>query len=69
MKQNQTPRMFSLYLVEDDDGIVRVVSDWTGEGERALRLGCEILANLAAIQPATEGKLQLHAAAVSDTKH
>jgi len=62
-------RMFSIHLIEDEKGTVRVFSDWTGEGHRAMSLGCEIITHLSAIQPATEGKLLIAAATVSDAEH
>lgn len=36
---NNHPATFSIHLIEDELGNVRVVSDWSGEGERCLSLG------------------------------
>jgi hypothetical protein len=69
MREATTTRMFSIHLIEDEKGTVRVFSDWTGEGERAMRIGCEILSHLSDIQPYTEGQLHLAAATVSDAEH
>jgi hypothetical protein len=69
MREATTARMFSIHLIEDEKGIVRVFSDWTGEGERAMRIGCEIISHLSDLQPYTEGKLHMAAAIVSDAEH
>ena len=65
---NNHAATFSIHLLEDEDGNVRVVSDWSGEGERCLNLGIEIMQSLAAIQPFTEGALSLQAHR-SDVEH
>lgn len=62
------PAMFSVHILEDEDGNIRVVSDWSGKGERCLNLGIEIMQSLAAIQPFTEGALSLEAHR-SDVEH
>jgi len=64
---NQTA-MFSVHILEDEDGNIRVVSDWSGKGERCLSLGIEIMQSLSAIQPFTEGALSLQAHR-SDVEH
>lgn len=51
--------MFSIHLIEDSDGQVRVVSDWSGDGDRCLELGIEIMQHLNAIQPYTDNQLQI----------
>ena len=60
--------MFSVHILEDEDGNIRVVSDWSGKGERCLSLGIEIMQSLSAIQPFTEGALSLEAHR-SDVEH
>jgi len=60
--------MFSFHILEDEDGNIRVISDWSGKGERCLSLGIEIMQSLAAIQPFTEGALSLQAHR-SDVEH
>ena len=65
---NHHTAMFSVHILEDEDGNVRVVSDWSGKGERCLNLGIEIMQSLAAIQPFTEGALSLEAHR-SDVEH
>ena len=62
-------QMFTLYLIEDDDGQVRVISDYTGKGERCLALGVEIMQSLATIQPFTHGDLTLAMPARTDVEH
>jgi hypothetical protein len=62
------PAMFSFHILEDEDGNIRVVSDWSGKGERCLSLGIEIMQSLSAIQPFTEGALSLEAHR-SDVEH
>ena len=56
---NNHPATFSIHILEDEDGNVRVVSDWSGEGERCLNLGIEIMQSLSAIAPLTNGALLL----------
>ena len=36
-------RMFTLYLIESEDGQVRVVSDYSGQGDRCLSMGVELM--------------------------
>jgi hypothetical protein len=62
-------QMFTLYLIENDDGQVRVISDYTGKGERCLALGVEIMQSLATIQPFTHGDLTLAMPARTDVEH
>lgn len=62
-------QMFTLYLIENDDGQVRVISDYTGKGERCLALGVEIMQSLATIQPYTHGDLTLAMPARTDVEH
>jgi len=66
---NIHPATFSIHLIEDEDGNVRVVSDWSGEGERCLNLGIEIMQSLAAIQPLTDGALSMGVAYRTTTEH
>jgi hypothetical protein len=56
---NNHPATFSIHIIEDADGNVRVISDWSGEGERCLNLGIEIMQSLSAIAPHTNGALLL----------
>ena len=65
---NNRPAMFSVHILDDEDGNIRVVSDWSGKGERCLSLGIEIMQSLSAIQPFTEGALSLEAHR-SDVEH
>ena len=61
--------MFTLYLIENEDGQVRVISDYTGKGERCLALGVEIIEGLASIQPFVHGDLTLAMPARTDVEH
>jgi hypothetical protein len=45
------------------------VSDWSGEGQRCLALGIEIMQSLQDIQPFTEGELMFILPARTDTEH
>jgi len=62
-------KMFTLYLIENADGQVRVISDYSGEGDRCLALGVEIMQGLASIQPFTGGDLTLAMPARTDVEH
>ena len=35
--------VFAVHILEDEDGNIRIVSDWTGRGQRCLSLGIEIM--------------------------
>lgn len=61
--------MFTLHLIEDSDGQVRVVSDWSGEGQRCLALGIEIMQSLRDIQPFTNGELSFVLPTRTDVEH
>ena len=62
-------KMFTLYLIENEEGQVRVVTDYTGSGDRCLALGVEIMQGLATIQPYTHGDLSLAMPQRSDIEH
>ena len=61
--------MFTLHLIEDSDGQVRVVSDWSGEGQRCLALGIESMQSLRDIQPFTNGELSFVLPTRTDIEH
>jgi hypothetical protein len=61
--------MFTLYLIEDESGQVRVVTDYTGQGDRCLSLGVEIMQSLAMIQPHTGGGLSFVMPSTTDLEH
>ena len=61
--------MFTLHLIEDSDGQVRVVSDWSGEGQRCLALGIEIMQSLRDIQPFTNSELSFVLPTRTDIEH
>ena len=62
-------KMFTLYLIENEDGQVRVVTDYSGEGDRCLALGVEIMQSLATIQPHTDGALSFVMPCRTDIEH
>jgi len=62
-------RMFTLYLIENEDGQVRVISDYTGAGDRCLALGVEIIEGLASITPFVHGDLTLAMPQHTDAEH
>jgi len=62
-------RIFTIHLVEDELGYVRVISDWSGHGDHVLALGIEILDSLADIQPYTEGMLGFAPAIRTNAQH
>ena len=61
--------MFTLHLIESSDGQVRVVSDWSGTGQRCLALGIEIMQSLRDIQPYTDGDLTFVLPTRTDVEH
>jgi hypothetical protein len=61
--------MFTLYLIENDEGQVRVITDYSGEGDRCLALGVEIMQSLAMIQPHTGGGLSFVMPSQTDVEH
>jgi hypothetical protein len=66
---NKPQKIFTIHIIETDDGHVRVVSDWSGQGDMVLSLGVEILDKLAAIQPYTEGCLGFAPAMMTNAEH
>jgi hypothetical protein len=66
---NNQHAMFAVYILEDVDGNIRVISDWSGTGERCLDLGVEIMQSLASVQPFTDGALSLAMPHRSDVEH
>ncbi len=66
---NNQRGMFTLYLIEDELGQVRVVSDYSGQGDRCLSMGVEIMQMIAAVQPFSDGGLSLVMPARTDVEH
>ena len=62
-------KMYSIHLIEDDNGHVRVFSDWTGAGFRALLVGNEIMESLHEIQPHTNNELTIELSILSNLEH
>lgn len=63
------PATFSIHIIEDAEGNVRVISDWSGKGERCLNLGMEIMQSLSVVSVFTEGGLSMGQAFRSTTEH
>ena len=63
------PATFSVHIIEDADGNVRVISDWSGKGDRCLSLGIEIMQSLNAVSIFTDGGLSMGQAFSSSTEH
>jgi len=63
------PATFSVHIIEDADGNVRVISDWSGKGDRCLSLGIEIMQSLNAVSVFTDGGLSMGQAFSSTTEH
>ena len=40
-------KLFSIYLMEMDNGLIKVIHDWNGKGDKVADLGCSILSELA----------------------
>jgi len=38
--------LFSIHLIEDEDGLVTVVAEMVGRGDKCLDIGSEIMSNL-----------------------
>jgi hypothetical protein len=62
-------KMYSIHLIEDEDGNVKVFSDWTGAGIRVRALGSEIMDSLQEIQPYTNDELTIALAMLSNIEH
>jgi hypothetical protein len=63
------PATFSVHIIEDEHGNVRVISDWSGKGDRCLSLGIEIMQSLNAVSIFTDGGLSMGQAFSSTTEH
>ena len=63
------PATFSVHIIEDADGNVRVISDWSGKGDRCLSLGMEIMQSLSVVSVFTDGGLSMGQAFSSTTEH
>jgi len=63
------PATFSVHIIEDADGNVRVISDWSGKGDRCLSLGIEIMQSLSAVSIFTDGGLSMGQAFHSTIEH
>lgn len=46
MKQKPAKTLFALFLMEDDQGVVTVRTEYIGQGEQSFHLGMEILEGL-----------------------
>jgi len=46
MKQKPAKTLFAVFLMEDENGIVTVRTEYVGQGEQSFHLGMEILEGL-----------------------
>ena len=46
MKQKPAKTLFAVFLMEDEEGIVTVRTEYVGQGEHSFHLGMEILEGL-----------------------
>lgn len=63
------PATFSIHILEDADGNVRVISDWSGKGDRCLSLGVEIMQSLSDVSIFTGGEMTMGQAFRSTSEH
>lgn len=55
MKQKPAKTLFALFLMEDENGVVTVRTEYVGQGEHSFHLGMEILEGLMILEKVTEG--------------
>ena len=61
--------LFSIHLIEDDDGTVRVMSESVGTGANAYEIGIEILANLKLAEAENPGVIYAAPFTYSELRH
>jgi hypothetical protein len=61
--------LFSIHLIEDDDGTVRVMSESVGTGANAYEIGIEILANLKLAEAENPGVIYVAPFTYSELRH
>lgn len=55
MKQKPAKTLFAVFLMEDEEGVVTVRTEYVGQGEHSFHLGMEILEGLMILEQVTEG--------------
>ena len=54
MKQKPAKTLFAVFLMEDEEGIVTVRTEYVGQGEQSFHLGMEILEGLMILETMSE---------------
>jgi len=54
MKQKPAKTLFAVFLMEDENGIVTVRTEYVGQGEQSFHLGMEILEGLMILETMSE---------------
>jgi hypothetical protein len=54
MKQKPAKTLFAVFLMEDENGIVTVRTEYVGQGEHSFHLGMEILEGLMILEKMTD---------------
>ena len=55
MKQKPAKTLFAVFLMEDENGIVTVRTEYVGQGEHSFHLGMEILEGLMILEKISDG--------------
>jgi hypothetical protein len=55
MKQKPAKTLFAVFLMEDEEGIVTVRTEYVGQGEHSFHLGMEILEGLMILEKISDG--------------
>lgn len=55
MKQKPAKTLFAVFLMEDEEGLVTVRTEYVGQGEHSFHLGMEILEGLMILEKISDG--------------
>ena len=55
MKQKPAKTLFAVFLMEDEEGIVTVRTEYVGQGDHSFHLGMEILEGLMILEKISDG--------------
>ena len=55
MKQKPAKTLFAVFLMEDEEGVVTVRTEYVGQGEHSFHLGMEILEGLMILEKVSDG--------------
>jgi|TARA_R110002126_G_scaffold1988_1_gene11759 hypothetical protein len=55
MKQKPAKTLFAVFLMEDEEGVVTVRTEYVGQGEHSFHLGMEILEGLMILEKISDG--------------